>query len=109
MSTSLRGILVGLGGRGGHWYHAVQRHPDTETVAYVEPAESNRARAVERWGVPADRIFPSLEAAVERVQADFVMDVTPPAAHETVATTAFQAGLHVIGEKPISVDFQTRS
>jgi predicted dehydrogenase len=109
MSTPLRGILVGLGGRGGHWYSAVQRHPDTETVAYVEPMEQNRARAIERWGVPADRIFPSLEEATGKVQADFVMDVTPPNAHEAVAMAAFKAGLHVIGEKPISVDFQTRS
>jgi predicted dehydrogenase len=106
MSTPLRGILVGLGGRGHHWYNAVQRHPDTEYVAYVEPAEGNRTRAIERWGLPADRVFTSLEEAVGRVEADFVMDVTPPHIHESVASAAFKARLHLIGEKPISDDFE---
>jgi predicted dehydrogenase len=106
MSRPLRGILVGLGGRGQHWYNAVQRHPETEYVAYVEVADENRARAIERWNLPADRVFKSLEDAAARVEADFVMDVTPPAAHEAVAKAAFKAGLHVIGEKPISDDYQ---
>jgi predicted dehydrogenase len=106
MSTPLKGILVGLGGRASHWYNAVRNHPDTEYVAYVEPMEANRARAIERWGVPADRVFNTLEEAVERKQADFAMDVTPPHIHEAVARTAFKAGLHVIGEKPISDDFE---
>src|SRR5262249_31864965 len=106
MSTPLRGILVGLGGRGQHWYHAVERHPETEWVAYVEPADENRARAIERWSLPADRVFRSLAEAAGRVAADFVMDVTPPGAHESVAQTAFGAGLHLIGEKPISDDFE---
>lgn len=108
MSTPLRGILVGLGGRAHHWYTAVQRHPETEYVAYVEPAEASRQRAIERWGVTADRIFSSLEEAAGQAQADFAVDVTPPAAHEAVAAAAFKAGLHLIGEKPISIDFQTR-
>jgi predicted dehydrogenase len=106
MATSLKGILVGLGGRGHHWYNAVRNHPDTEYVAYVEVADENRARAIERWDLPADRVFKSLEEAAGRVQADFVMDVTPPGAHEAVAQAAFQAGLHLIGEKPISDDYE---
>jgi predicted dehydrogenase len=106
MSTPLKGILVGLGGRGSHWFNAVRSHPDTEYVAYVEAADENRARAIERWGLPADQVFKSLEEAVGQVQADFVMDVTPPHVHEAVARTAFNAGLHVIGEKPISDDYE---
>jgi len=106
MSTPLKGILVGLGGRGQLWYNAVQNHPDTEYVGYVEAAPENRARAIERWSLPKEQVFSSLEEAVGRVQADFVMDVTPPHVHEAVARTAFNAGLHVIGEKPISDDYE---
>src|SRR5436190_15240251 len=106
MATPLKGILVGLGGRGSHWYQAVRNHPETEYVGYVEAADANRTRAIERWGLPADRVFASLEEAAEKVEADFVMDVTPPSAHEAIALTAFKAGLHVIGEKPISDDFE---
>src|SRR5437879_2492509 len=106
MSTPLKGILVGLGGRGQHWYNAICNHPDTEYVAYVEAAEENRARAIERWGLPIEQVFESLEEAVGRVQADFVMDVTPPHVHAAIARAAFKAGLHVIGEKPISDDYE---
>jgi predicted dehydrogenase len=106
MSTPLKGILVGLGGRGQHWYNAVRSHPDTEYVAYVEPVEENRSRAVKRWSLPADQVFRSLEEAVGTVQADFVMDVTPPHVHAAVASAAFKAGLHLIGEKPISDDYR---
>ena len=107
MSTPLKGILVGLGGRGQHWYNAVHSHPETEYVAYVEVMDENRARAIERWELPPDRVFKSLEEAAAKVDADFVMDVTPPGAHESVAFAAFKAGLHLIGEKPISDDYET--
>src|ERR1051326_4149897 len=91
MSTPLKGILVGLGGRAHHWYNAVRSHPDTEYVAYVEPMDQNRVRAIERWGLPPDRVFRTLEDAAEKAPADFVMDVTPPGAHESVAQAAFKA------------------
>ena len=34
------------------------------------------------------------------------MDVTPPAVHETIAMKAFDAGLNLLGEKPLSDDFE---
>ena len=106
MSEPLKGILVGLGGRGIHWLHNGRRHPDVEWVGYVEPFEGNRERAIQSQGIPADRTYRSLEEALNRTRADFVMDVTPPDTHEAVAKQAFQAGLHVIGEKPMSDDFE---
>lgn len=106
MSQPLKGILVGLGGRGLHWLNNGQRHPDVEWVAYVEPFEGSRARAIERHSIAPEMIFNSLEEALGKVKADFVMDVTPPATHEAIASTAFAAGLHVIGEKPMSDDFE---
>jgi predicted dehydrogenase len=74
-------------------------------VAYVEPLEANRQRAIEQEGIPADRIHPSLEAALSKASAEFVLDVTPPAVHHVIAKQVFQAGLHLIGEKPLSDDF----
>jgi predicted dehydrogenase len=50
-------------------------------------------------------MFASLRDALTARKADFVIDVTPPAIHEQVAMQAFEAGLHVLGEKPISDDF----
>ena len=57
-------------------------------------------------GVPADKIFSTLAEALDKVQADFLVDVTPPAVHHEVAAKAFAKGLHVLGEKPLSDNFE---
>ncbi len=104
-SEPLKGILVGLGGRGLHWLTLGRKHPEVEWVGYVEPFAANRDRAIQEYGLPESQVFETLEQAVASVSAEFVCDVTPPDAHEAVANTAFHAGLHVFGEKPMSGDY----
>src|SRR5687767_9631638 len=99
-------IVTGLGGRGSYWVKQAQAREDVEVVGYVEPAEANRQRAVRDMGVPEASIYNSLDDAIARVQADFIIDVTPPAVHHEVAEKAFAAGLHVLGEKPLSDNFE---
>ena len=82
--SALKGIVVGLGGRGLHWVRAGDAHPDIELVGFVEPAEANRQRAVER-GVDAQKIALSLDEALTRFDAQFVLDITPPSAHVPIA------------------------
>ena len=103
----MKAILTGLGGRGLHWLSAVRRRDDVDVVAFVEPFEGSIARAVEQHDVPREAIFASLDEAIASSGADFVLDVTPPAVHPEVAFKAFEAGLHVIGEKPLSDNFET--
>jgi predicted dehydrogenase len=100
-------IVTGLGGRGLHWVRQLRGRKDCGIAGYVEPMEKNRQRAVEQHEVPEDRIFPSLEEALKGVKADFVLDVTPPAVHHEVAEKTFEAGLHLLGEKPLSDDYAT--
>ncbi|MCZ6631785.1 MAG: Gfo/Idh/MocA family oxidoreductase [bacterium] len=102
----MKAILVGLGGRARHWQSACDKHPDVELVAYVEPFEASKKRAMEERGVPENLIFDSLQDAANAVEADFAVDVTPPAVHETIAMAAFEAGLNLLGEKPLSDDFE---
>jgi len=99
-----RCILTGLGGRGRHWARILAARTDCEIVACAEPHEPNRRLAAD-LPLAAERIFPSLAEALKHAPADFVMDVTPPAVHHQVAEQAFAAGLHVLGEKPLSDDF----
>lgn len=102
----MKAILTGLGNRGLHWYHAARKRADVEFVGFVEPFDGSITRAVEQHGVSRDLIFPSLDEAIKNSDADFVLDVTPPAVHHEVAYKAFDNGLHVIGEKPLSDNFQ---
>ena len=102
---ALKAILCGLGGRGRHWLEACREYDGVDLAAVVEPAPANRERALAELAVPEDLLFEDLDTAAGAVEADFVVDVTPPAVHERIALTAFQAGLHLLGEKPLSDDF----
>ena len=100
----LRCIMVGLGWRGCCWLAPLRRRKDVEIVAYVEPGEATRRKVVEQYNLPTDRVYASLDEAMSKVKADFVMDSTPPAVHHEVAEKAFARRMHVLGEKPLSDD-----
>jgi predicted dehydrogenase len=101
----MKGIHVGVGGRAMSWIETCERHPETELIAFVEPVEANRKRAQERYGLDDSLFFGELDDALNAVQADFVLDTTPPAVHEEIAQKTFRAGLHLLQEKPMSDDF----
>ncbi len=103
----MKAILTGLGGRGLHWLSAMRQRDDVEFVGFVEPYEGSITRAVEQHQVPRELIFSCLDEAIKNSDAEFVLDVTPPAVHHEVAYKAFENGLHVIGEKPLSDNFET--
>ena len=103
----LKGIITGLGGRATYWVGSVASHPDVELVGYVEVNDAVRQKAIEQHDLLAGAVFGDLDAAIDSVDADFVLDVTPPAVHAQIAERAFAAGLHVLGEKPLSDDYAT--
>ena len=102
----MKAIIVGLGGRGRGWLRDCRQHPKVDIVAGVEPSPANKKRAIEELEIPPDQLYGDLAAAIDAVDADLVVDITPPAAHVPIALTAFEAGLHVIGEKPMSDDYE---
>ena len=102
----MKAILTGLGGRGLYWLGNLRKRDDIEVVGFVEPFQGSIERAVTQHGVARETIFASLDEAIKNSDADFVVDVTPPAVHHEVAYKAFENGLHVFGEKPLSDDFQ---
>lgn len=101
----MKGVLVGLGGRGFSWIKVCERHPEVELVGFVDPVDEQRTRASSELGIDGSQLFKSLNEAVEASSPDFALDITPPRAHEEVALKSFAAGLHVLQEKPLSDDF----
>ncbi len=101
----MNAILVGCGGRAKSWLDVCKRNTGVTLVAYVEPVAEQRAKFAAANQLPGDQLFITLKDALNAAKADFIIDVTPPAAHEEVAVQSFEAGLHVLGEKPISDDF----
>lgn len=92
-----------MGGMGRAWWKSVVRHsPDFDLVGIVDILPKPLNEAGDELGIPQDRRFTSLEAALEHIQADAVLTVTPPAVHVEHARLAFARGLHLLTEKPIA-------
>ena len=102
----MKAILVGAGGMGRAWAKNLLANPDTEIAAWVDvmPGQVERSCAELGIEVPA---FQSLSDAIKSSGADFVVDVSIPEAHETVTIESLQAGLPVLGEKPMSVSMES--
>lgn len=99
-------IQVGIGNMGGAWLEAVGKSSEIEHAGYVEINDTIAEEQAERYSLDRSLIFKTLEEAIAAVQADAVIDVTPPRFHMPVAVTAMEAGLHVLTEKPLSDTFE---
>ncbi|MCC6455046.1 MAG: Gfo/Idh/MocA family oxidoreductase [Caldilineaceae bacterium] len=95
-------IQVGLGGMGNAWLRAVQASPHVEYAGFVEINVEIAAEQVAKFGLDPNTVFPSLDQALAAVQADGVLNVTPPQFHRAVSLTALEAGVPVLSEKPLA-------
>ncbi len=98
----LRLVQVGVNGWGATWLSRVVDSPSWELAAIVDIDADALERARAEHGLPADRCFASLTEACAAVEADAALVVTPVSSHLDVATEAFNAGLHVLVEKPMA-------
>ena len=99
----LRLIQCGIGGFGQSWLSEVtSKSPDFEVVALVDISQADLVRAGAETGIPVERQFTGLAAALETVPADAILSVTPPPIHVQHARLAFSRGLHVMTEKPFA-------
>jgi len=71
-------------------------------VAVCDPIESAAQALGDAFQVPER--FSDLQEMLARASLDAVHVVTPPATHEAAATAALEAGVHVLVEKPMTVD-----
>lgn len=103
----LRGAVIGYGfiGSLGHVPAVLSRAKEVGDVRIVAVADTCRARREEAARkLPRARIYADAEAllSAERGHLDYVDICTPPAFHAEIAHRAFDAGLHVMCEKPLA-------
>ncbi len=95
-------IQVGIGGMGRAWLNAVRNSPQVDFAAFVEiDPDIARAQAA-AYNLDQSLIFDSLPQALQQVDADAVINITPPKFHREVTITALEAGLPVLQEKPLA-------
>jgi len=95
-------IQVGVGGFGRVWVRNLRDNEQAEVVAMVDVNDVALAAACEEGGYSRDICYASLEQALDAVEADAVVCVTPPEYHKPPVVAAMQAGLHAISEKPMA-------
>jgi predicted dehydrogenase len=82
---------------------ALQANPDAEIAGIADPDPENRARAAERFGVPADRVFADAEEMLASVGLDAAIVAVPHDLHAPLARTVLERGLHLLLEKPMTL------
>lgn len=94
-------VLVGLGNFGSGWYKRLKRHAGVKEI-YVVEANAQLRETID----PETPFYSSLEEAILSERPDFVINVTPPHVHTAINEVAFEHGLPVLCEKPISNDMK---
>ncbi|MCY3833017.1 MAG: Gfo/Idh/MocA family oxidoreductase [Chloroflexi bacterium] len=95
-------IQVGIGGMGETWLRAVQRSAAVDYAGFVEIDEDIARAQAEAYQLDRALIFKSLPAALEELEADAVINVTPPQFHREICVAALEAGTPVLTEKPLA-------
>lgn len=97
----LRALLVGAGGMGRGWSRALAQYDAVQLVGIAD-IDSERAEELAKTHDHDVATAPTLERLLSSTEADFVVDVTIPEAHHAVTLAALDAGLPVLGEKPLA-------
>jgi predicted dehydrogenase len=98
----LRIFQVGVSGWGETWLQRVVASRTWELVAIVDVNQNALDAAMLSHNLDRGIAFKSLKEAAKSVKADAALVVVPAAAHLPVTLEAFEAGLHVLVEKPIA-------
>ena len=95
--------IAGLGSRGLDTYaRCLEKYPDrAELVAVADIRPDRVAVAAQRYHIPADRCFDSVESLLKAPrQADVLFICTPDQLHYQPAIDALHLGYHLLLEKP---------
>lgn len=99
---AIRTIHVGVGGRGAWPLRKMPGRDEYQPVALVDIHPGHMAKAREMTGLPEEVCFTRMEDALEAVEADAVVVITPPDLHARQCLDAVRAGKHVLVEKPFT-------
>lgn len=95
-------IQVGIGGMGNAWLHAVRKSEFVDFAGFVEISDDIARAQAEAYGLDRALIYRTLPDALDALDADAVINVTPPEFHREITVCALEAGMPVMQEKPLA-------
>ena len=93
--------LVGIGGMGGVHFNAYKNMEDVRVIA-VADVRCDMAR--EKVGDYGAKIYASVDELLANEKPDIIDVCTPSYLHADIAVKALDAGIHVVCEKPMSLN-----
>ena len=96
---SIRTAVIGAGVMGQQHLRALADVPHAEVVALVDPDAQARESVAKEFGVPS--IYGDAASMLKEERPDYVVVSSPPLYHAEQTIAAFEAGAHVLCEKPL--------
>jgi predicted dehydrogenase len=99
----LRCVLIGCGAIAREHLTALADLEAVEVAAVCDLSSARAEAAAERYGVA--KWYTSLEKLLADIRPDLVHITTPPSSHFPIAQSCLAAGLNVLCEKPITINY----
>ena len=96
---AIRTAVIGAGAMGKGHLKSLGQVPEVEIVALVDPHQPALQAAAAEYGVPA--AYTDIESMLENQRPDYVVVASPVKYHAEQTIAAFEAGAHVLCEKPL--------
>jgi predicted dehydrogenase len=101
-SAPLRGVVVGAGAIGPRGGYELHHSPDVAFTAWVDLVPERARAAAAALGAHDVAIGADVVAVLDELRPDFIVNVSPPAAHHAISLAALDRGVHVLSEKPLA-------
>lgn len=103
--TPLRLAVFGLGRWGVHLLRNFLAQVEAQVVAIVDPMPENLARIQQQFDLPESiAILQDWQRAIDLADLDAVVVATPAVTHYELIRAALTRGLHVLAEKPLTLE-----
>ncbi|MHC4253317.1 MAG: Gfo/Idh/MocA family protein, partial [Planctomycetota bacterium] len=99
--AKLKAGVIGLGMGAAH-VKGYQSHPEVEVVAVADVDEAKLQKRGDKLGV--DKRYADAMEMLDKESLDIVSVATPNKFHRPLAIAAFEAGCHVLCEKPMAMN-----
>lgn len=106
MDRKLRIGFIGTGGIAHAHMAAYSKFDDVEIVGGADIVPGKAREFLDKWNLPNAQAFESARELIENVEMDGVTVCTYNKTHAECVVAAFEAGLHVQCEKPMSFTLQ---